>query len=238
MPKTFDTEIELQRSYYAKTAGEYDTMHVSAHDEHGFALAYMLSMIDFLGIETVLDLGSGTGRALKIVKGKMPEIRIVGVEPSRELRQVGYAGGLAETDLIDGDAMHLQFADHSFDLVCEFGALHHIPKPKLAVSEMLRVAKKAIFISDCNNFGQGSPVSRCAKQLLNFLGLWPLADYVKTQGRGYTISEGDGLAYSYSVFNDYAQIKSACKSVHFLNTRDSGPDLYRSAEHVVLLGIK
>lgn len=68
------------------------------------------------------------------------------------------------------------------------------------MSEMLRVAQKAIFISDANNFGQGRFLARTAKQALNALGLWKTVDFIKTKGKGYTISEGDGLAYSYSVF--------------------------------------
>jgi hypothetical protein len=76
------------------------------------------------------------------------------------------------------------------------------------------------------------------KQSINAVGLWRLADLIKTKGSGYTISEGDGLAYSYSVFNDYKQISRECKAVHMLNTTDGGPNLYRTASHVALLGIK
>ena len=83
---------------------------------------------------------------------------------------------------------------------------------KKAVSEMLRVTKKGIFISDCNNFGQGSFISRSAKQVINKLGLWKVFDIIKTKGKGYTLSEGDGLAYSYSVFNDYNLIKKKCRN--------------------------
>jgi hypothetical protein len=103
---------------------------------------------------------------------------------------------------------------------------------------MLRVGRRAIFISDANNFGQGGRASRLIKQSINAVGLWPFANVVKTKGKGYTISEGDGLAYSYSVFNDYKQISRRCQSVHMLNTIDAGPNLYRTAPHLALLGIK
>ena len=66
-------------------------------------------------------------------------------------------------------------------------------------------------------------------------GLSPI--FIKTRGKGYTISKEDGLAYSYSVFNDYAQIAEACTRVHLINTVASGPNLYRSAPGVALLGI-
>jgi ubiquinone/menaquinone biosynthesis C-methylase UbiE len=230
--------VEIQRAYYADTAHRYDDMHVREDDEHGFALRFMISIIEYLGIQSILDVGCGTGRGLLRIKREMPDITAVGIEPSPELRKVGYSKGLLETQLIDGDAMNLAFSDGSFDLVCEFGALHHIPAPSKAVSEMLRVSRKAIFISDSNNFGQGSKFSRLLKQLINAAGLWPLASLIKTKGKGYMISEGDGLAYSYSVFNDYRQITESCVSVHLLNTLDAGPNLYRTATHVALLGIK
>jgi hypothetical protein len=70
------------------------------------------------------------------------------------------------------------------------------------------------------------------------LGLWPVVDFIKTRGRGFKISEGDGLAYSYSVFNDYGRIREQCKSVHLINTVDAGSNLYRTATHVALLGLK
>jgi ubiquinone/menaquinone biosynthesis C-methylase UbiE len=232
-----ENAVEIQRAYYAATAARYDAMHVAEDDEHGFALVHMIAAAEQLGVRSILDIGSGTGRALLKVKKALPAVRIVGIEPSPELRAVGHAKGLSEAELIDGDAMRLAFADGSFDLVCEFGALHHIPRPAAAVSEMLRVARKAIFISDSNNFGQGGALTRFVKQALNAVGLWPLADLIKTRGRGYTISEGDGLAYSYSVFNDLGQIARRCRSVHMLNTTNAGPNLYRTASHVAVLGI-
>ena len=125
------------------------------------------------------------------------------------MRAIGHRNGIPKQDLIDGDATCIGYKDGEFDLVCEFGILHHIKRPDLAVKEMLRVADKAIFICDVNNFWQGSLLSRTIKQLINFAGLWRATDYLKTGGKGYTISEGDGLGYSYSVFNDYRQMHAA-----------------------------
>ena len=236
--ETAAREIRIQRCYYAETAYRYDSIHGDQNEEHSFALQLMLSIAAYLGIQSILDIGSGTGRAHLKIKSAAPEISVTGIEPSPELRSVGYSKGLTETELIEGDAMNLRFSDGSFDLVCEFGALHQIPVPSKAVSEMIRVSRSAVFISDCNNFGQGGSVSRLAKQAFNAIGLWPLVNRIKTRGKGYTISEDDGLAYSYSAFNDYRQIKDACASVHLLNTLNGGPKLYRTASHVALLGFR
>ena len=231
-------EIEQQRQYYAETAERYDAMHVNEKDEHFFALSFLVATIEHLQIRSILDIGSGTGRAIGYLRKHNSELRIVGIEPVRELREIGYSRGLSPEDLIDGDAKNLQYEDGAFDLVCEFGVLHHIRNPELAVAEMLRVANKAVFISDSNNFGQGSLPSRLLKQCLNRLGLWKISDFVKTKGKGYSVSEEDGVAYSYSVFNNYRQIRAQCESVHVLNTRGSGINPYKSADHVALLGIK
>jgi SAM-dependent methyltransferase len=230
----------LQRKYYAETAARYDAMHLGKGQdpEHELALSMMLGAIDYLQVRSVLDIGSGTGRTLFFLKHHRPNLRILGVEPVEELRAAGYRKGLSQEELVDGDATRLRFADGQFDLVCEFATLHHIRRPEAAVAEMLRTSSKAIFISDSNNFGQGSSPVRALKQIIAACGLWRLANFLKTGGKGYTITEGDGLAYSYSVFTNYAQIRRQCRSVHLMNTMGCGPNLYRTAGHVALLGVK
>jgi SAM-dependent methyltransferase len=238
MPTNIGKEIDIQRRYYAETATRYDDLHVHESDEHFLSMCVMLSVVDFFGIRSILDIGSGTGRAISQIKNSRPDIIVKGIEPVKELREVAFNRGISPDMLLDGDALALQFGDGEFDLVCEFGVLHHIRNPGLAVKEMLRVSKKAIFISDSNNFGQGSLLVRSLKQMINMVGMWRLANLIKTGGRGYVISEGDGLAYSYSVFNNYRQINRQCKSVHIFNTTPAGVNPYRTASHVALLGIK
>jgi SAM-dependent methyltransferase len=228
-----------QRLYYAQTAGEYDEHHVGPDAEHDLALALMSGVIEYLNIRSVLDVGSGTGRVVLFIKDRHPSVFVKGVEPVGALRDVSCTKGLSIGDLLPGDAGTLPFKNGSFDLVCAYGLLHHVARPSIAIAEMLRVASKAVFISDSNNFGQGSWPIRLVKQTLNWLRLWPVANAIKTRGKGYTISDLDGLSYSYSVFNDYRLIRTSCRSVHVLNTGPSvGVDPYRSATHVALLGLK
>lgn len=239
-PTSSTSSMEIQRQHYASTAKEYDARHVDDSDEHAFALRVLAAMIDHFGFGSVLDVGSGTGRAVGFLIRNRPAVRVVGVEPVAELRSVGHGNGIPPAQLVDGDATRLGYDDGAFDLVCEFGMLHHTPAPRQAVDEMLRVARRAVFLSDSNNFGQGSLLRRSTKQLLHFLGLWKAFDRLKTGGRGFRVSDGDGVSYSYSVFDDYARIRRACKRVHVFDTRGTGrgADPYRFADHVALLGIK
>lgn len=232
------SQPDLQRSYYARTAERYEELHVREHDEHGFALAWLAGLVDHFGARSVLDVGCGTGRALRYLKHRHPTLQVTGIEPSAELRAVGHAAGIGVDELVAGDATRLALADQSVDIVCEFGVLHHIERPRLAIAEMLRVARIGIFISDDNHFAAGSALGRRIKRGLNAFGLWQAAYRLRTGGKGYRISEGDGLSYAYSVFDDLDFVRSRCSAVQLASTAEGGPDLYATAAHVALFGRK
>lgn len=233
-------ERMAQQGYYRDTAENYDKMHLAHNDEHYFALNFILGMFDFLDVKSVLDIGSGTGRAIEFIKNKRPDITIVGIEPVDELREVGYSKGLSREELIGGNGASLPYDDNEFDLVTEFSVLHHVRRPESVVAEMLRVANKAIFISDDNIWGDSSLAVRFIKASLQKLRLWKLSVFFKTRGKGYTDTEIDGISYYYSVFDSFRQIQGACSSVHYINTNirtGLNENLYRSATHVGLLGM-
>jgi ubiquinone/menaquinone biosynthesis C-methylase UbiE len=228
--------VARQRAYYEQTAQNYDTAH--AEREHVVALHLLAGYIELSGIKSVLDIGAGTGRAMRFLRVRFPSLVIKGVEPVEGLRLRGYEQGISEQDLIDGDGAKLPFADRSFDLVCEFAMLHHVPRPQVVVAEMNRVAAKMIAISDCNFMGQGAPWLRAVKRGLWAAGLWPLANMIKTWGKGYTYSEGDGVAYSYSVFQSLPQIGATWNDVDVIATsqnRAGNVDPLTGAAHVLLV---
>jgi SAM-dependent methyltransferase len=224
--------IQLQREYYTRTAANYDDMHVQSDGEHDISCVLMAAFAHYYGLRSILDVGSGTGRAISMLSEKLPDRKIIGIEPVQALRDVGHAKGLAEESLIDGDATQIKFPDSSFDLVCELGVLHHVPNPRKAVSEMIRVSSKAIYLSDSNRFGHGSILGKRVKLLLWKLGLWPLANYFKTRGAGYTYGEGDGVAYSYSVFDDFDYISTKFDKVMVFNLDGTGKAPVFGAPHV------
>jgi SAM-dependent methyltransferase len=226
-----------QAQYYIRTGAQYDERQVDPMDEHANALGWIAALIDQRHYRSVLDVGSGTGRALLYLKGR-PHLLLRGIEPSQTLRDSGYAKGLSLSELTDGDALALEFADESFDIVCAFGVLHHIGNHYRAVSEMCRVAKRAVFISDANNFGQGGALNRVTKQCLHALGLWKLFDNVRSGFKGYHFSQGDGIFYSYSLHSDVRKIRSKFPDVFYMSTRPSGPNLYRSAQTIAIFATR
>ena len=228
--------VTRQRAYYAATAETYDNAHVEP--EHVAALHLLAAYIQLNGIQSVLDVGAGTGRAMRFLKARFPGLVIKGVEPVEALRRLGHDQGIPANDLVAGDGAQLPFAEGSFDLVTEFAVLHHVPNPRVVVAEMTRVAAKMIAISDCNFMGQGPPWLRLVKRTLWGAGLWPIADWVKTRGKGYTYSDDDGVAYSYSVFQNLPQIQQEWADVQVMATSPNGARLcgpLKGAGHVLLV---
>lgn len=228
--------VRLQRSYYEATADSYDTSH--AENEHVVALHLLAAYISIRGIGSVLDVGAGTGRAMRFLKTRFPHLLVKGIEPVDALRRRGHIQGIPEDDLIAGEGETLPFSDHSFDLVCELAVLHHVRRPAALVAEINRVASKMIAISDCNFMGQGPLWLRAIKYSLWGAGLWRLADLVKTGGKGYTYSDGDGVAYSYSVFQNLSQIRAQWTDVNIIATSANGASYIgpiTGAGHVLLV---
>lgn len=197
-----DEGIQKQRSYYARTASNYDGAHLHEDGAHEIALGVIAGLAPSLGARRVLDVGAGTGRGVRRLQSLLPSVEVIGVEPVPELVAQGHAKGIAEHALVVGNGTALPFADASFDVVIATGVMHHVPQPRIVLSEMMRVARRAVFVSDANRFGQGRVRARAAKLALWSAGLWKAFDHVRTRGKGYMESEGDGVFYSYSVFDD------------------------------------
>jgi SAM-dependent methyltransferase len=215
--KTSNPAIDIQRAYYASDVQTLDPAEGVA-GSHDLPISLLLGYLGGQEIGSLLDVGAGTGRTLSKIRAAHPNISLSGVEPSPVLRRVGLERwGLAPDEVIDGDALALPFPDRSFDMVTAFGMLHHIKNPGRAVSELARVARKGVFISDANCYGQGGTAIRLSKRVLRGLGLWSALNYLRTGGKGYFISEGDGLYYSYSLIDDLPILNRRFEHVMLLN---------------------
>ena len=207
MPKEQNDAIAIQRNYYTQTAARYEEMHQHEGAGDSAHMDFIISMLRMLQAKTVLDVGTASGRALRTLKTAIPELILCGIEPVAALLGEGVSYGNAESGaLIQGKGDALPFADNSFDVACEFAVLHHVAEPRAVVAEMMRVARKAVILSDSNRFGQGPMLLRFVKLALWKTGLWGAFNYLRTHGKGYTITEGDGLSYSYSVYDSFDQL--------------------------------
>jgi ubiquinone/menaquinone biosynthesis C-methylase UbiE len=202
MSDRFTDAVKIQRKYYEDTATRYDVMHAhegASDDQIGKIVHGMMRMLE---VRSVLDVGTATGLGVCKLKSALPDAFVCGVEPVAGLLKQAIDNGAGESgSLICGSGQALPFPNESFEAVCEFAILHHVENPNSVVREMLRVARKAVFLCDSNRFGQGPVPVRFAKLALYKCGLWRAYNWLRTGGKGYLITEGDGLAYSYSVYD-------------------------------------
>lgn len=233
----------IQRAYYTRTARQYDDMHTSSEDdEHYNALTFMDLLCDRFNLATLLDVGTGSGRGVRFLLNRGRQVR--GIEPVTALIEQAVRHGVPKELIIQGTGYSLPFEDKSFDAVFACGVLHHVAEPSRVVQEMMRVASRAVFLSDSNRFGQGRHIVRMLKLLLYKTHLWHTARLIQTRGKMYTISEGDGLAYSYSVFDSHSQLAEWADSIWLIPTsKDQGSvkswlHPLITASHVLLCAIK
>lgn len=234
------TAVQIQRQYYSDTAAQYDQMHLM-DAEHNLALDHICSSMFRLNLRTMLDVGCGTGRGVKYLLDRNLDVK--GVEPVLGLLEAGCKQhGLPNERMLEGNGERLDFADNSFDATVELGVLHHVPDPSKVVAEMIRVSRHAIFISDCNRFGQGRFAARLIKIAAWKLGLWNGIDYVRTRGKGYTISKEDGLAYSYSVYDSFDQLAAWADHIHVIPTSPATANSWlhplATCSHVLLVATR
>jgi SAM-dependent methyltransferase len=230
-----------QADYYRRTAERYDELHTVREDEHSAALRHIAAYLHWIGAHTALDTGCGTGRAIRFLRSALPHMHVCGNDPSPDLLSVAVERyGVPAADLRCAASERLPYPDGSFDAVIETGMLHHVPRPELVVAEMLRVARLAVFISDDNTYGVGSATRRLAKLALHRAGLLEGVNRRRRGGRAWQYSEGDGITWSYSVFDSLPQIQKACASVIVIPTAPEPAPLLPllQSSHCLVCGFK
>jgi ubiquinone/menaquinone biosynthesis C-methylase UbiE len=244
-----DKEIKTQEEFYRLTAGDYDEMHNNGEFGNKMVSLHFINLLrELIGAESILDVGCGTGASLfYFLQNKKELKKIIGIEPYSSMIDVALRKGISPNMIIQGRGEKIFFPDKSFDVVFELDVLHHARKSKEVVLEMARVAKKAVFLADGNRFAQGSLLIRVIKLLIYKMGFWPLANLLKTGLRGYSIKKGDGLVYSYSVFDSINLFSKMGWKVFLIPTDffEKGNKVFRTwmrplltSEHVLLCAFR
>jgi SAM-dependent methyltransferase len=236
-----ESPVQLQRAHYAATAQSYDREFVDSEDPHGIALRYMTMLMQGFDCRSVLDVGTGTGRGVRHFLAAAGGMDVRGVEPVQAMIEVAESEhGVPAGCIVQGEGEALPFSDGQFDAVCELGVLHHVPDPNRVVAEMLRVARRAVFISDENRFGRGRPSARAVKYLLHHAGAWNAVWKVRTRGRGYHWSP-DGVSYSYSVYDSLDVVRAWADRIIVVPTGPApvgSADPHFDAPHVLLCALR
>jgi len=91
----------------------------------------------------ILDLGSGTGYLSIEIAKRSPNLRVYGIDLSRQMVKIArlHGKGVNNARFVFGNAAKLPFKDSSIDLVISTGASHHWKTPILVFDECYRVLK-------------------------------------------------------------------------------------------------
>ncbi|PHS79305.1 MAG: ArsR family transcriptional regulator [Rhodospirillaceae bacterium] len=131
---------EVAEQYFAKFAPEWDRLRQLDVDEEQVANAVQ-EMLPLINTQSLLDLGTGTGRMLQVLGPDAGEA--VGVDNSHEMLAVARSNlrrwGLGNCRLQQADILALPLASESFDVVVLHQVLHFLKRPWAAIAEALRV---------------------------------------------------------------------------------------------------
>jgi len=102
----------------------------------------------FTGSEVALDAGSGTG---SLAFALAPHVgQVVAVDSRADYLNAGREVAPENARFVEGDATALPFGYATFDIAGCLRVLHHVRRPELAVSELVRVSRPGgrVFIAD------------------------------------------------------------------------------------------
>jgi ubiquinone/menaquinone biosynthesis C-methylase UbiE len=92
---------------------------------------------------SILEIGCGQGTGARISYDLFSPQRYVGVDldPRMIRRATRRSGALPNATFLEGDVSSLEFPDATFDLVLDFGILHHVPNWRDALAEVHRMLR-------------------------------------------------------------------------------------------------
>lgn len=133
---------KVSQSWFQDNAAEWDRIR-SLHVPEGEVEAEMLQMIGDGPIDLLMDLGTGTGRALELFAGRARQL--IGVDASHSMLEYARSRlqgeAFAHCQLRHGNLTDLAYEDGVADAVLLHQVLHYVMEPGRAVREAARLLK-------------------------------------------------------------------------------------------------
>jgi SAM-dependent methyltransferase len=131
-------------TYFARNAEGWDQIR-SLHVPEAAVETAILAAVGETPIQSMLDLGTGTGRLLEILAPVYR--RGIGIDMSREMLSVARANldraGIAHAQVRQGDIYAPPVERDGFDLVTIHQVLHYLDDPRVAVLEAAKLLRPA-----------------------------------------------------------------------------------------------
>ncbi len=146
---------ELNKKKWDARAGTYDE---KRFDYFRWMQKRLVSLIDLKEGQRLLDMGCGTGWAIKYAAGLVNgngEFYGVDLSPKMIEKATTNAAGLKNIHFVQANTEALPFEDNFFDTIICSNSFHHYFNPKKVLSEVRRVLKPGgrIYILDVTSDG-------------------------------------------------------------------------------------
>jgi len=129
-------------AYFRRNAANWERIR-ALHVDQAKVDAALLSELDREPVETLLDIGTGTGHVLQLARDRVTTA--VGIDRSRDMLNVARANifraGLRHFQVRQADMQQLPFPEASFDVATLHMVLHYAERPGAAIREIGRVLR-------------------------------------------------------------------------------------------------
>jgi ArsR family transcriptional regulator len=133
---------EKAQAYFSRNASEWDELR-RLHVSDKAVETALLRLIGSRPIDSLLDLGTGTGWILQLLAPLYR--RAIGVDASRDMLSVARSNldksGVVKASVRHGDILNLPLEGQDFDFVTIHQVLHFLDQPELAIAEAARVLR-------------------------------------------------------------------------------------------------
>jgi len=110
----------------------------------------VLGMLRALNPASLLDIGSGRGRALWPILYSFPKTEVLCIDQAEwrcEVINAVHKGGVQRVQVIPGNIIDIPHKDNHFEVVTALEVLEHIPLASEALQRMMRLARRFVIIT-------------------------------------------------------------------------------------------
>lgn len=133
---------EKAMAYFSRNASGWDNIR-KLHVSEETVEAALREIVGDRPVDSLLDLGTGTGRLLQLFEGIYRHG--TGIDASREMLAVARShlekAGISKASIRQGDIFNLPLENGGYDLVTIHQVLHYLEDPHLAIDEAARMLR-------------------------------------------------------------------------------------------------
>ena len=134
--------LQAAEKYFSRNARAWNGLR-SLHVDEAEVEAEMVHLLPKVGVNNLLDMGTGTGRLLELFAKRVETV--IGVDTSHEMLSVARSNlaqaGATNCSVRQADMFQIPFGTGSFDAVTIHQVLHFLDQPISALTEAVRVLR-------------------------------------------------------------------------------------------------